>query len=437
MTKFEQQLSRASQGDAIAQCSLGFMYDHGRGVEQDDTEAVRWYRLAAAQGDAGAQCNLGSMYATGRGVEQDDGEAACWYRLAAGQGQANAQFTLGHWYEEGRGVGQDDAEAARWFRLAAEQGEPLAQCRIGWMYDYGKGFEQSDDEAVRWYRAAAEQGDTNARFALGRMYADGRGVEQDEKEAARWYRLAADQGHGRAQEELKDKGADASWCAVEDLVEGMTVKMPEGVGRISKIDEPYFWVQWTEPNELKERGWAKKRYSIESLDHVEVLSEVPSDLSTENDLAVTQSSDTDLEQPKPDEPYWQWPISEPPEGAGAGSPVEFVHQFSALKMLGYAVGKTNGLADQERKEFLDLFFRNNLPGVVETHFPGEYGTPGSEQRLRKMANVLSANTRNFKRNNREKYRFAISDWEEDLAYLKKTFYDKGRHRFPWPSIEPR
>ena len=37
--------------------ALGFMYDEGRGVPEDDLEAVKWYRLAAAQGDAGARRN--------------------------------------------------------------------------------------------------------------------------------------------------------------------------------------------------------------------------------------------------------------------------------------------------------------------------------------------------------------------------------------------
>ena len=37
-----------------------------------------------------------------------------------------------------------------------------------------------------------------------------------------------------------------------------------------------------------------------------------------------------------------------------------------------------------------------------------------------MANVLAANCRNFKRNDRHKYRAAIAHWEQDLEYLKET-----------------
>ena len=37
----------AEQGGADAQFNLGFMYNNGRGVPQDDKTAVKWYRLAA------------------------------------------------------------------------------------------------------------------------------------------------------------------------------------------------------------------------------------------------------------------------------------------------------------------------------------------------------------------------------------------------------
>jgi TPR repeat protein len=51
--------THAAKGDKYAQFHLGFCYDDGRGVEVDDTEAVRWYGMAVAQGLALAQLNLG------------------------------------------------------------------------------------------------------------------------------------------------------------------------------------------------------------------------------------------------------------------------------------------------------------------------------------------------------------------------------------------
>jgi hypothetical protein len=59
------------------------MYDEGQGVEQDFTEAVRWYKLSAAQGKANAQSNLSIMYFNGQGVAQDYVRAHMWSNLSS------------------------------------------------------------------------------------------------------------------------------------------------------------------------------------------------------------------------------------------------------------------------------------------------------------------------------------------------------------------
>ncbi len=84
----------ATSGEAWAQADLGYLYEDGLVVAKNDTEAVRWYRLAADQGYAGAQTNLGVMYANGTGVEQDLEKAVHWLRLAAEQGDRIAQENL-------------------------------------------------------------------------------------------------------------------------------------------------------------------------------------------------------------------------------------------------------------------------------------------------------------------------------------------------------
>ena len=60
------------------------------GVAKNESEAVRWYTLAANQGDTDAQYNLGVCYERGIGVAKNESEAVRWYTLAAKQGQANA-----------------------------------------------------------------------------------------------------------------------------------------------------------------------------------------------------------------------------------------------------------------------------------------------------------------------------------------------------------
>jgi TPR repeat protein len=65
----------AAQGNAFAQNKLGWMYQKGIGVPQNQNEAVKWYRLAAEQGSALGQFNLGFAYQNGIGVPQDQKEA--------------------------------------------------------------------------------------------------------------------------------------------------------------------------------------------------------------------------------------------------------------------------------------------------------------------------------------------------------------------------
>jgi TPR repeat protein len=88
-------LPLATKGDANSQRELGVMYAYGKGVQQDDKQAVFWIRKAADQGDARAQRDMGVMYSTGKGVPQNDKEADRWLGLAADQGLPAAQNSLG------------------------------------------------------------------------------------------------------------------------------------------------------------------------------------------------------------------------------------------------------------------------------------------------------------------------------------------------------
>ena len=58
---FTETKKMAEAGEALAQFSLGVMYDKGDGVLKDSAEAVKWYRKSAEQGNANAQNNLGNM----------------------------------------------------------------------------------------------------------------------------------------------------------------------------------------------------------------------------------------------------------------------------------------------------------------------------------------------------------------------------------------
>ena len=231
----------AKQGYARAQFHLGFMYDAGHGVAQDDVEAVKWYRKAAEQGDAEAQELLGYMYEMGYGVHQDVIEAEKWYKKAvdqweplAEQGNVRAQFYLGCMYLYGEGVPENPIEAVKWLRKAAEQGDAdaehaaLAQYNLGRTYSYyHEGIQKDLAEATKWYKKAvkqwgplAEQGDLNAQTMLGYMYLSGGGVSEDYVKALKWLRKAAEQGYAEAQFYLATMYAEGRGVS-EDYVEAL------------------------------------------------------------------------------------------------------------------------------------------------------------------------------------------------------------------------
>ncbi len=113
----------AELGYPDAQYNLGWCYSHGKGVEQDDTEAIHWYKKAAEGGDSQGQYILGWCYFYGKKVEEDHEKAAHWYQKAAEQGHGLAQYELGFCYLNGDGVFPNEKEAARWFKKAADQGD--------------------------------------------------------------------------------------------------------------------------------------------------------------------------------------------------------------------------------------------------------------------------------------------------------------------------
>ncbi len=70
------------------------MYHEGKGVQQDYSEAISWYRKAAYQGDAQSEYALGYMYYYGQGLPQDYSDAIRWYRKAADHGYPDARRAL-------------------------------------------------------------------------------------------------------------------------------------------------------------------------------------------------------------------------------------------------------------------------------------------------------------------------------------------------------
>jgi TPR repeat protein len=158
---------RSGAGERAATRQLAEMYYLGRGgVEQNFSEAARWYERLARQGDPRAQTSLGLMYARGFGVARNMETARKWWNFAAAQNDPGAQYNLGVIYSKGEGVEQDFAQAAHWLRLAAQRGHIQAQNNLGLLYHEGKGLARDPVRAYFWLKVATLQGDDISQQAL-------------------------------------------------------------------------------------------------------------------------------------------------------------------------------------------------------------------------------------------------------------------------------
>ena len=213
----------ANQGNAYGLNNLAGMYEFGKGVSKDMNEALRLYRSAADKGSEEAKKSLQRLgasasvmsadkafeeaqrYWNGTGVARNESEAVRFYRIAADQGHAEAQASLGYAYDIGKGIAKSDAEALKWYRLSAASGNARGQWLLGTMYEGAQGVAKDVAEAVKWYRLSANQSNGKGQTALGRMYRDGLGVAQNDAEAFRLFRLSVTNGNA-------DANGDLAWC---------------------------------------------------------------------------------------------------------------------------------------------------------------------------------------------------------------------------------
>lgn len=101
---------------------------------------------------------------------------------------------------------------------------------------------------------------------------------------------------------------------------------------------------------------------------------------------------------------------------------------SPLRALGYAVG-TRGLSVERRREILGQAFLGDLPTVESIDYMQKWGTRRSPERLRRLAEHLASLCRQGKIHRGRTQ--AVADWEDDLEWLRRTFY-QGHMRFSWP-----
>ena len=159
---------------------------------------MRWYRRAAEQGNPRGQNGLGWMYENGRGVREDDAEAVRWYQRAAEQGYARAQNNLGHMYSDGHGVRQDHADAVQWVSPCSRTGRRLgsAQPRRQ-VRERSRGYGVMTRKPSGGTTGPPSRGLPRHRTTWASCTRMVAGVRRDRGEAIRWFTLGGRAGSSK------------------------------------------------------------------------------------------------------------------------------------------------------------------------------------------------------------------------------------------------
>jgi TPR repeat protein len=158
----------ANQENGQAQNYMGFLYEHGKGVKQNDEKAFHYYFLAAHQKIAHAQRKVGMMYLKGKGIFQSNIEGIWHLKQARSGGDTIASFQLGLCFEYGlNDVRKDMKKAAKHYKEAADRGHLEAMHRYGVLCCLGDGCAQNNEEAIKYLQKAHHLG-----FASSKSYLD-------------------------------------------------------------------------------------------------------------------------------------------------------------------------------------------------------------------------------------------------------------------------
>jgi len=120
--RFKNVLSKAENGIAKAQYSIGEMFEKGRGTQRNIKQAFGWYEKAANQRYTRAQFKVAYLYYKGMGVKRSSNKAFKHFKKPASKGNVRAQYYLGKLYAKGQGVGKDQEKALIWYSRASTGG---------------------------------------------------------------------------------------------------------------------------------------------------------------------------------------------------------------------------------------------------------------------------------------------------------------------------
>lgn len=166
---------------------------------QTPHQAASLVLAVAKTGNPEAQAQLAQMLLDGKGIKQDQSLALIWFKLAAKQGHLQAINMLGRCYENGWGTTTNYQQAAHYYQQAANKGFNWGKYNLANLLIKGQGVPKDLEQAYQLYHQAAQTGHAKSMNLIGRFYEEGWLVPQNYEIATSWYRRSASAGDFRGQ----------------------------------------------------------------------------------------------------------------------------------------------------------------------------------------------------------------------------------------------
>jgi len=203
-------------GHRLSAYYLGYMYEHGDGIEKDVRKAMAYYLYC---GDDRSYYRLGLIYLQGKDVSPDEEMALDYFQRSCDKDsylyeglllsqqklyakafeafycgallfQKDCLYYSGLYLKEGLGTEVDHKKAYCFFMYAYYLGSGVAAFELGMMLIIGMGVNQDREKGVDFLQQATQLGSYWACIMLAKLYESGEFVSQDKQKALNYLKKA-------------------------------------------------------------------------------------------------------------------------------------------------------------------------------------------------------------------------------------------------------
>lgn len=186
----------AGLGDAEGQYLCGCDYLFGFGTEFNQIEGLMWIRKSADGGYKAAMMALAQFYVEGVFVQQNDMQALFWWKEAAKYGSNEAYYYIASaYYYGGDGVESNLEEAKKWCREGIDLFDNTDCC---WLLSEILYDEQTVPERLIALEKAAEHDNKSAQAEMAKLHAFGLISEADSQWGIQTLKMLSNDRNPRA-----------------------------------------------------------------------------------------------------------------------------------------------------------------------------------------------------------------------------------------------